>query len=239
MTLNGKRILILGGTSGIGLAVAEAAAREGAALVVASSNRARIDAALKTLPANAEGHAVDLGSEAAIAALFAQLGGFDHLVYTAGENLQLANLDKLDMGWARNFFGVRYWGAFAAVKYAAPHIRPGGSITLTSGLAGARPHAGWTVASSITSAMEGLTRALAVELAPIRVNIVSPGVVKSPLWDAMPVTEREALYAGMANKLLLKHVGEPEEVAESYLYLMKQTYGTGQVIGVDGGGALV
>ena len=87
--------------------------------------------------------------------------------------------------------------------------------------------------------MEGLTRALAVELAPIRVNIVSPGVVKSPLWDGMPAAEREALYAGMADRLLLRHVGEPEEVAESYLYLMRQTYGTGQVIGVDGGGALV
>jgi NAD(P)-dependent dehydrogenase (short-subunit alcohol dehydrogenase family) len=134
---------------------------------------------------------------------------------------------------------VRYWGAFAAVKYAVPHIRPGGSITLTSGLASTRPHAGWSVASSICGAMEGLTRALAVELAPIRVNIVSPGVVKSPLWVALPATEREALYAGMADKLLLRHVGEPDELAQSYLYLMRQTYGTGQVIGVDGGGALI
>ena len=87
--------------------------------------------------------------------------------------------------------------------------------------------------------MEGLTRALAVELAPIRVNIVSPGVVKSPLWDAMPQAEREALYSGMAERLPVRHVGEPEELAQSYLYLMKQTYGTGQVIGVDGGGALI
>jgi NAD(P)-dependent dehydrogenase (short-subunit alcohol dehydrogenase family) len=239
MTLNGKRITVLGGSSGIGLAVAEAAAHEGAQVIIASSNRARLDAALKRLPAGAEGHAVDLGREAAIQALFDTLGGFDHLVYTAGENLQLANLDRLDMDWARGFFGVRYWGAFAAVKHGAPHIRPGGSITLTSGLASTRPHAGWSVASSICGAMEGLTRALAVELAPVRVNIVSPGVVKSPLWNAMPAAEREALYAGMADKLLLRHVGEPEELAQSYLYLMKQTYGTGQVIGVDGGGALV
>jgi NAD(P)-dependent dehydrogenase (short-subunit alcohol dehydrogenase family) len=239
MTLNGKRITVLGGSSGIGLAVAEAAAREGAQVIIASSNRARLDAALKRLPAGAEGHAVDLGSEPAIQALFGTLGGFDHLVYTAGENLQLANLDRLDMDWARGFFGVRYWGAFAAVKHGAPHIRPGGSITLTSGLAATRPHAGWSVASSICGAMEGLTRALAVELAPLRVNIVSPGVVRSPLWDAMPAAEREALYTGMADKLLLKHVGAPEELAQSYLYLMKQTYGTGQVIGVDGGGALV
>ena len=239
MTLNGKRIVVLGGSSGIGQAVAQAAAQEGAALVIASSNRVRVDAALKTLPANAEGQAVDLGSEAAIAALFAKLGDFDHLVYTAGENLQLANLDKLDMDWARGFFGVRYWGAFAAVKYGAPHIRPGGSITLTSGLASARPHAGWTVASSITSAMEGLTRALAVELAPVRVNIVSPGVVKSPLWSNMSEADRENLYRQMAETLLLRHVGDPEEVAQAYLYLMKQSYGTGQCVTVDGGGSLI
>ena len=239
MTLNGKRLVLLGGSSGIGLAVAQAAAREGAALVIVSSNRARVDAALKSLPAGTQGHAVDLGSEAAIQALFAELGGFDHLAYTAGENLQLATLDKLDLDWAHGFFGIRYWGALTAAKHGAPFIRPGGSITFTSGLAATRPHAGWSVASSICGAMEGLTRALAVELAPVRVNIVSPGVVKSPLWDAMPQAERDALYAGMAEKLLLKHVGEPEELAESYLYLMKQTYGTGQVIGADGGGALV
>jgi len=239
MTLNGKRIVVLGGSSGIGLAVAQAAAREGGSLVIASSNRARVDAALKNLPDGAEGHAVDLSSEAAIQSLFAALGGFDHLAYTAGENLQLATLNELDLDWARGFFAVRYWGALAATKHGAPFIRPGGSVTLTSGLAGTRPRAGWSVASSICGAMEGLTRALAVELAPVRINIVSPGVVKSPLWDAMPQDEREALYAGMAEKLLVKHVGEPEELAESYLYLMKQSYGTGQVIGVDGGGALV
>jgi NAD(P)-dependent dehydrogenase (short-subunit alcohol dehydrogenase family) len=81
------------------------------------------------------------------------------------------------------FFALRYWGAFMAAKYGSDHIRPGGSIVFTSGLAGLRPHVGWSLGASICAAMEGLTRALAVELAPIRVNIVSPGVVKSPLWQ--------------------------------------------------------
>jgi NAD(P)-dependent dehydrogenase (short-subunit alcohol dehydrogenase family) len=83
------------------------------------------------------------------------------------------------------------------------------------------------------------TRALAVELAPIRVNTVPPGVVKTPLWQAMPEADREALYRQMEQSLLVGHVGEPEEIAEAYLYLMRQTYGTGQVIVVDGGGMLV
>jgi NAD(P)-dependent dehydrogenase (short-subunit alcohol dehydrogenase family) len=239
MTLNGKRILILGGTSGIGLAVAEAAAREGAVLVVASSRRASIDSALAKLPAGAEGRVADLKQETSIRDLLTGLGAIDHLVFTAGENLQLGKVADTELATARDFFNLRYWGAYAAAKYGAPLIRPGGSITFTSGVAGQRPHPGWSVASSICSAMEGLTRALAVELAPIRVNIVSPGVVKSPLWSNMSEADRENLYRQMAETLLLRHVGDPEEVAQAYLYLMKQSYGTGQCVTVDGGGALV
>jgi NAD(P)-dependent dehydrogenase (short-subunit alcohol dehydrogenase family) len=239
MTLEGKRIVVLGGSSGIGLATAQAAAKEKASVVIASSQKARVDQALATLPAGAQGHVLDLADETAVQALFAQLGGFDHLVFTAGETLQLGSLASTDVETARRFFGLRYWGACLAAKYGSGSIRPGGSIVFTSGLAGQRPHAGWALGASICSAMEGLTRALAVELAPIRVNIVSPGVVKSPLWAGMTEADRMALYRQTAEKLLVGHVGETQEIAEAYLYLMRQTYGTGQVLVVDGGGALV
>lgn len=239
MALQAKKVVVLGGSSGIGLAVAQAAAREGANLAIISSNADKLEAARKTLPAGAASQVADLATEDAIRGLFEKLGPFDHLVYTAGETLRLSPLATMDMDWARGFFGLRYWGALMAARYAAPHINQGGSITLTGGSAGQRPQAGWTIAASICSATEGLTRALAMELAPLRVNVVSPGIVKSPLWDAMPVPEREALYQQVAEALPLKHVGTPEEVAESYLYLMKQSYGTGQRITVDGGGTLV
>ncbi len=239
MALNGQRIVILGGSSGIGLATAQAAAKEGASLVIASSNRARVDQALATLPSGAKGHALDLADERAVKALFAGLGPFDHLVFTAGETLRLGRLAETEIEAARGFFGLRYWGAYLAAKYGSGGIRPGGSIVFTSGLAGQRPHAGWSLGASICSAMEGLTRALAVELAPIRVNTVSPGVVRSPLWANMAEADRAALYRQTGERLLVGHVGEVEEVAEAYLYLMRQTYGTGQVLRVDGGGALV
>jgi NAD(P)-dependent dehydrogenase (short-subunit alcohol dehydrogenase family) len=239
MTLNGKRIVVLGGTSGIGLAVAQAAAREGAAVVVASSSRARVDEALQVLPRGAEGRVVDLLDEAAIQAVFETVGAFDHLAFTAGESLKLGLLAETDTTAARRFFDLRYWGAFNAAKHAAPRILPGGSMVFTSGLAASKPHPGWTVASSICSAMEGFTRALAVELAPLRVNIVSPGVVRTPLWAGMTETDREALYQRQAETLLVGHVGEAEEIAEAYLYLMRQTYGTGQVLVLDGGALLV
>jgi NAD(P)-dependent dehydrogenase (short-subunit alcohol dehydrogenase family) len=238
MTLNDKRIVILGGTSGIGLAVAQAAAAQGARLVVASSAQARVDEALAALPAGAEGRALDLLDGAAIQGFFSEIGPFDHLVYTAGEALELGRLEEMEVASARRFFELRYWGAFTAAKHGHRNIRPGGSIVFTSGVASARPGPGWSVAASICSAMEGLTRALAMELAPVRVNIVSPGVVKTPLWRDMTAEAREALYAAQAQRLPVGHVGEPEEIAESYLYLMRQTYVTGQTLVVDGGGLL-
>ncbi len=238
MKLTGQKIVILGGSSGIGLATAQAAAREGASVVIASSRKARVDEALATLPKDSEGHALDLTEEAAVKAFFNRIGAFDHLVFTAGESLQLSRLEETDLATARRFFELRYWGAFTAAKHGASKIRGGGSIVFTSGSASVRPQAGWSLGASICAAMEGLTRALAVELAPIRVNIVAPGVVKSPLWDAVPEADREALYRQMGGQLLVGHVGEVEEIAEAYLYLMRQTYGTGQVLRVDGGAEL-
>jgi len=238
MELSNKRVIVLGGTSGIGLAVAEAALRSGATVVVASSNPARVREALANLPAGAEGHAVDLTDEAAVRAFFDRTGAFDHLVFTAGESLQLGLLANTALDGARQFFALRYWGALTAAKYGAPHIRPGGSIVFTSGIAGARPQAGWALGASICSAMEGLTRALAVELAPLRVNIVSPGFVRTPLWRGMPEADREALYATVGAKLPVGRVGEATDLAQAYLFLMRQGFATGQTLVVDGGGSL-
>jgi NAD(P)-dependent dehydrogenase (short-subunit alcohol dehydrogenase family) len=239
MTFSGKRVVVLGGSSGIGLATAQAAAMKGASVVIASSRQARVDEALATLPVGTAGHALDLTHEPTVKAFFAGLGLFDHLVFTAGEALQLGSLAETDVSTARNFFSLRFWGAYMAAKYGSPSIRPGGSIVFTSGLAGMRPRAGWSLGASICAAMEGLTRALAVELAPIRVNVVAPGMVKTPLWANMKETNRETLFRQTGEKLPVGHVGKAEEIAETYLYLMQQTYSTGQVLIVDGGGALV
>jgi NAD(P)-dependent dehydrogenase (short-subunit alcohol dehydrogenase family) len=239
MAFNGERIVVLGGSSGIGLATAQAAAREGATVVIASSRQVRIDEALATLPTGTEGHVLDLADGNATQALFARLGSFDHLVFTAGETLQLGSLATTDVDAARRFFTLRYWGAYYAAKYGSSNIRKGGSIVFTSGIAGQRPQARWSLGASICAAMEGLTRALAVELAPIRVNIVSPGVVQTPLWANMAEADRTTLYQQMADKLPVGHVGAAAEIAQAYLYLMRQTYCTGQVLVVDGGAVLV
>ena len=239
MDIAGQHIVIIGGTSGIGLAVAEAASKAGAAVVVASSRDASVAEALARLPPAAKGHRLDIRDEAAIAAFFEGIGEFDHLVFTAGESLQLGAVRETEIAAAKAFFETRYWGAFMTAKHAAPRLRPGGSIVFTSGIAGQRPQTGWALGASICAAMEGLTRALAVELAPLRVNLVSPGFVRSPLWRNMADDARDALYESAGKSLPVGRVGEPADLAEAYLFLMRQGFATGQTMVVDGGGVLV
>ncbi len=236
--LSGKRILVLGGSSGIGLAVAQQAVAQGARVIIASSNADRVKQAVATLDGKAEGHTLDLSKERDIQNFFQKIGDFDHLVFTCGDTLQLNELAATDLTKARQAFELRYWAALAAVKYASPHIRKDGSIVLTTGVAGRRPHKGWTVAASVCGTIEALTRALAVELAPIRVNAVCPGVVRTNLWNNMPEQEREALYENVGNHLLVGRVGEAPEIARAYLFLMQEGYSTGRTIVVDGGALL-
>lgn len=239
MTLHGQRVVFAGGTSGIGLASAQAAAAEGAAVVVLSRNQERVEAALRRLPDGAEGRVLDVTDDAAVDGFFRQAGPFDHLVFTAGEPLVTGKLADLDLEQARRFFQTRYFGTLAVVKHAAPHIRPGGSVVLSSGSAAARPQPGWATAASICGAIEALTRALALELAPVRVNAVAPGVVKTPLWDPMPEPERQALYQQAGEAMPTGRVGAPDDIAEAHLYLMRSAFTTGTVLAVDGGAVLV
>jgi NAD(P)-dependent dehydrogenase (short-subunit alcohol dehydrogenase family) len=233
MTLQDQRVVLLGGTSGIGLATARLAAEHGATVIVASSNPSSVRRALADLPPTAEGSAVDLTDPAAVETFFAGLDPFDHLVYTAGEALSLLDIRSLDLARARKAFELRYFGALSAVHAAVPKIRPGGSVVLTSGTAADRPVAGWSVAASICGAADSLVRALAVELAPIRVNAVKPGVVRTPLWpDGFD-------YEAAAESLPVGRIGEPEDIAEAYVFLMNQHYATGSIVTVGGGNVLV
>jgi NAD(P)-dependent dehydrogenase (short-subunit alcohol dehydrogenase family) len=218
-TLDGQRVAVLGGSSGIGLATAQAA-RDAGAEVTIVSRKPQPQPGIAT-------HAADLADPEAVAETFRVLGEIDHLVYTAGEPLELMTLADFDRDRARTFFGLRYFSVLDAVKAADVTT----SITLTTGIAKDRPGPGWAVAASVCGAVEALTKALAVELAPVRVNAVSPGVVRSPLWGP----DAEQLYADVGRTLPLGRVGEVEEIAHAYLYLITQPWTTGTVLTVDGG----
>lgn len=239
MALTGQRIVIIGGSSGMGLATAHAAAAVGAVVTIASSDKKRVDAALAGLPEeHCDGAVLDIRDEAAVASLFAGIGELDHVVFTAGDRADRRTLSELPLDEARRTFDVRFWGAVAVAKHAAPRIRPGGSIVLTSGTISVRPVLGAALASAGACATEGLTRGLAVDLAPIRVNAVRSGAIRTPLWDAIPEPQREAVFASFAKRALTQTIGEPEQIAAAHLYLMENQFVTGTVLTVDGGSVL-
>jgi NAD(P)-dependent dehydrogenase (short-subunit alcohol dehydrogenase family) len=152
--LQDKRVVVMGGSSGIGLAVAQQAASQGAKVVIVSSTAERVQKGVACISGEAEGQAVDVSDEGAVATFFAKLGSFDHLVFTAGDSLHLRDLASTDLQQARRAFELRYWAALAAVKYGSPHIRKEGSIVLTTGIAGQRPQKGWVKQSSCLVAGE-------------------------------------------------------------------------------------
>lgn len=238
MALAGQRILVIGGTSGIGLGVARAALGAGARVIVASSAEARVRAALATLD-GADGTVLDVTDEAAVAAYFAGSGWFDHIAFTAADWGQVHHtpLGETDIRAAASIFDVRVWGAVAVAKHGAPMLRPGGSITLTNGMAAHRPQPGMAVTVAMAGAIEHLVKGLAVELAPVRVNGVCPGAIRTEAWDALPDDFRAVQEARLAGQLVPR-VGETAECAEAYLYLMRCGYVTGQTLRVEGGWSL-
>ena len=235
--LEGKTVVVIGGASGIGFAVAAAARDEGARVVIASSQDANLQAAVTRLGGGATGSVVDVGDEAAVAGFFERLGPFDHLAFTAGDwgGSMFAPARDLDLGVAQAAFTVRFWGALAVVKHGCRTIAEGGSITLTGGMLAHRPMKGAPVPTAVAGAIEHLTRGLAVDLAPVRVNAVCPGIVLTDRTKQLP----EDLLRTFTTRQPLPRGADPAEAAEAYLYLMRGGYTTGQVLLVDGGGSVV
>jgi NAD(P)-dependent dehydrogenase (short-subunit alcohol dehydrogenase family) len=240
MTLTAQRIVVVGGTSGIGFAIAELAQREGAAVVVASSKPAKVERAVERLAGRAQGLVLDVNDERAVAGAFEKLGPFDHLAFTAGDwKVRNVAVRELDLDRAGSGFGVRFWGALRVIKHAHPVMSASGSITLTDGMVAHRPSKASYLSTAMAGAIEHLTRGLAVELAPIRVNAVCPGLILTEVWDGIPSERRQEQFERMTKRLPLPRIGEAGEAAEAYLYLMRGGYTTGQILRVDGGASLV
>jgi NAD(P)-dependent dehydrogenase (short-subunit alcohol dehydrogenase family) len=144
-------------------------------------------------------------------------------------------LTGISLEAARDVFEARFWGAVAAVKHAAARIGPEGSVTLTSGATAVRPTGRTTLADASAGAVETLTKGFAIELAPVRVNAVRPGIILTPRLTGIPEPQREPLFKAAAARTLVKKLGQPEQVAEAILFLMGNGYTTGSVITVDGG----
>jgi NAD(P)-dependent dehydrogenase (short-subunit alcohol dehydrogenase family) len=240
MSLKHKKIVVIGGSSGVGLAVAKAAAAEGAAVVIASRSAEKVERACQAAgPLGLEGRVLDVSDEAAVQKFFAAIGPFDHLVTTPVIFTSKARLTDQATAEMRALFDIKFWGQYYAARHAAPFLRAEGSITLSSGQLSHRPVPGSVPRASVNGAVEALGRGLAVELAPVRVNTVCAGVIATERWNHIEEKERAASFARIAATLLVGRIATPEDIAQTYLYAMTNRFTTGTVILVEGGALLV
>ncbi|MBW2144408.1 MAG: SDR family oxidoreductase [Deltaproteobacteria bacterium] len=229
-----QKVVIIGGSSGIGLATAQGAVELGAHVIIAARTAERLEHARQIIGQSVETAILDMSQEDQVQSFFEQVGPFDHLTTPGGVTSGGGILD-METAIAQQSFANKFWGQYFAAKYGAPHIRPGGSIVLISGVFSQKPSAGVVIVGSVNSAVEGLGRALAVDLAPIRVNICSPGLIDTPRHEAQGRQKAEEFYAAYAQNLPVKRVGQPEDVAKTILYLMNNKFTTGSTLFVDGG----
>jgi len=244
--LVGKLVVVAGGSSGIGYSVAQASLEHGAKVIIGSSSQSKVDAAvarlLKTNPAfqgSISGLELNAKDIASLEKFWDTVGKFDHLVWTAGDPLLMNFMDE-SLEAQRAIFDVRFWGPVLSAKYAYKKglFNPGASVTMSVGTVVRKPAKGWAMTAAVAGAIESITRGLAVELSPIRVNTISPGGVETELWDGLPADVKAGLMNNFAEKSLVKHVAQPDEVAEAYLFVMKCTNMSGKTIDVEGGALL-
>src|ERR1700741_366900 len=235
MRLKNKKIVVVGGSSGMGLATAADLAAAGAHVTIASRSLEKLEKARRSISQPIETRVLDTRTESAVRTFFDDLGGFDHLVISASDAV-FGPFLEVPIVSAQEFFDSKFWGAYRVARYAAPHLSKDGSITFFSGAASQRGTPGLAARSAINAAIEALGRSLAVELAPIRVNPVAPGLIAPPVWDRfMPAEQKDAFFNDASVKLPLKRIGTPSEIAHSVRYLIENTYTTGTVLFPEGG----
>jgi NAD(P)-dependent dehydrogenase (short-subunit alcohol dehydrogenase family) len=228
--LAGKKVVVVGGSSGIGLATAEIAKRAGADVVIASRNAERLKATGEKIGATAV--ATDVTQDDSVVALFRTTGPVDHVVVTAAQ-LRTGPFKTVAMEDVRATLEGKFWGAWRVAR--AAEIRAGGSLTLVSGFLSIRPRPNSAIVGAANGALESLTRGLALELAPVRVNCVSPGIIDTPIRAAMPEAARKEMLAKAAAALPVGRVGLGEDIAQQILAFMTNGFATGSIVYLDGG----
>jgi NAD(P)-dependent dehydrogenase (short-subunit alcohol dehydrogenase family) len=238
-------IVVIGGSSGIGLAVARRSLDDGATVVIAGRSQQRLDAARADLdrtgpPAGRlSAHPVDIGDPAQVTRLFDRVGTLSHLVVTAAD-LPYGPVVSLSEDSMVRAVRSKILGPLFAAQQAAPRITKPGSITFTSGIAASRPAPGGALAATVNGALESMVLALALELAPIRVNAVSPGWVDTPVWDRLATPDvKNARMADLAARLPARRLGRPEDIANAVAFLIADNFVTGTVLHAEGAQVLV
>lgn len=230
--------LVVGGTSGIGLATARRLRARGAAVHVAGRGAERLAALADTDP-EIVGHRADGGYRDAITAVVEKIGTIDWLVVALSGSEGVGPFADLDLDMLRRAFDAKFWGHLTTVQAALPHLAPTGSITLLSAITARTGMPGTAGVAAINGAVEALVRPLAAELAPIRVNGVSPGIVDTPWWSGLPDDARSDYFATAAGVLPTRRIATADDVAEAVVLAAVNPNMTGTVIESDGGARLV
>lgn len=234
MTLEGQRVVVVGGTSGMGLATVRAIADLGAEVVAAG----RRPLAQREAAPRVQAAEVDVTDEESVRRLFRSVGALDHLLVTASSGKPGAFVDQ-DLATARSFMDGKFFGSWTCARYATPRLRADGSITFVTGGAVVRPPTHASMVTAAFAALEALTRALAIELGPRRVNTIRPGYTDSDMWSFLSRTERDELRRRVAEAMPVKRMGTPDDVAHAAVFLMTNRQVTGAVLEVTGGETLV
>ena len=241
MDLKEKKVLVVGGSSGIGLGVACAASAKGALVTIASRNRYKLEQAAATISPETRHEELDVTQETQVEAFFQKCDGFDHIVVTtasveARESGIMAEVSSLSLATARMMMETKYWGQVHVAKYGAPKLSPNGSITMTAGIASKKYVPAHGGLAPVNAAIGAFAWLFAYEIGPKRCNAVSPGLVQTAAYDKMGEEKKEAFFRKYADDYLpVGHVATVEEIAMTYVYLMESDYHTGDVICVDGG----
>ena len=229
-SLRNKRILIVGGSSGIGLTVAKQACKEGGKVIIASRSAAeKHNDLVAAVGQHFETYAFDVISEAETEAAMKKIGNIDHLVITTRPEISPAPFVETDFKQAKAAFETKFWGQYQLIQKAKDQMNQNGSIVMTAGIAGEKIFKNFSTMAVINSATETLCRSLAMELAPIRVNVVSPGFV----------APKSLAVEKYAQQFPSGKLASPEEVAGAYIYLMASSYITGTSVVIDGGARLI
>ncbi|WP_165956028.1 SDR family oxidoreductase [Streptomyces hainanensis] len=235
-SLAGARVVVIGGSSGIGKAVAAQAAAAGAQVRIGSRSEEKLAQAAKEIEGVATG-VVDVRDEDSLRAFFAEVDGLDHLVVCPGD-MAVGSVYDVSLDHVRAALDTKIVGQLLSVRHAGRKLAPTGSVTLIAGAAGFKAYPDMSATAAANAGIAGMGRSLAVELAPIRVNVVVGGLIDTPLWSFLPDEAREGLFAQTAQSSPVGRIGQPDDVAASVLHLLENTFVTGAVVHVDGGGTL-
>lgn len=233
------RIVVMGGSSGIGAAAARSFVQRGSEVVITGRDSKKLEQAVAEIGGKVGTASVDGADPAAVRAFFGKLGAFDHLVLTLSGGEGMGPFRELDLTKLRSAFEAKFWAQLTVAQAALPTLKASGSITFVTAASARATLPGTSGLAAINGALEIMVPILAKELAPLRVNAVSPGVIDTPWWNKMPAEQRQAFFAQMAATLPSRRVGTAEDVADAIAFVVGNGFVTGSVVECDGGARLI